>query len=55
MEPDMPTKLEDLPALQILEITGGDKPRLIGVFTHVKSVKTGLSWLYSDMMRFGES
>jgi hypothetical protein len=41
------TRLDDLPAFQVLQITNADDPELIGVFTHLKSVRTGRSWLYA--------
>jgi hypothetical protein len=41
------TRLEDLPAFRILQITNADDPELIGVFTHLKSVRAGRSWLYA--------
>jgi hypothetical protein len=41
------TRLEDLPAFRILQVTNADDPELIGVFTHLKSVRAGRSWLYA--------
>jgi hypothetical protein len=40
------TRLEDLPALLIQRIERGPSPRLHGVFTHLRSVCLGGSWLY---------
>lgn len=42
----MTTRLEDLPAFEIAHVEAADHPRLHGVFTHLRSVKAGRSWLY---------
>ena len=42
----MTTRLEDLPAFEITQVESSDEPRLHGVFTHLRSVKAGRSWLY---------
>jgi hypothetical protein len=42
----MTTRLEDLPAFEILRVELADEPRLHGVFNHLRSVKAGRSWLY---------
>jgi hypothetical protein len=41
------TLLEELPAFQVLQITNADDPELVGVFTHLKGVRAGRSWLYA--------
>ena len=41
------TRLEDLPAFRVLQITNADEPELLGVFTHLRSVRAGRSWLYA--------
>jgi hypothetical protein len=40
------TRLEDLPAFEILRVESTHHPRLHGIFNHVRSVKVGRSWLY---------
>ena len=42
----MTTRLEDLPAFEIVHVEAADHPRLHGVFTRLRSVKAGDSWLY---------
>jgi hypothetical protein len=39
------TRLEDLPAFEIVRVEPAGSPRLHGVFTHLRSVKEGRSWL----------
>lgn len=41
------TRLEDLPALRVLEVAKADARELLGVFTHLKSVRAGRSWPYA--------
>ncbi len=41
------TRLEDLPAFRVLQITNANGLELLGVFTHLKSVRAGRSWLYA--------
>lgn len=39
--------LEDLPAFEVQRITTTDQTELVGVFTHLNSVRAGRSWLYA--------
>jgi hypothetical protein len=43
----MVTRLEDLPAFEVVHIAEGTETELIGVFTHLRSVRPGRSWLYA--------
>ena len=41
------TRLEDLPAFEVQRIVDGNEPELLGVLTHLRSVRQGRSWLYA--------
>jgi hypothetical protein len=47
MDVAMVTRLEDLPAFEVQRIDDGGEPELIGVFTHLHTVRLGRSWLYA--------
>jgi len=41
------TRLGDLPAFRVLQIANAENPELLGMFTHLKGVRAGRSWLYA--------
>ena len=41
------TRLDDLPAFRVMQITNADGPELVGLFTHLNSVRVGPGWLYA--------
>jgi hypothetical protein len=41
------THLEDLPAFEVQRIVDGNEPELLGMLTHLRSVRPGRSWLYA--------
>jgi len=45
----MTTRLEDLPAFEITHVEPAGQPQMHGVFTHLRSVKAGRSWLYHPL------
>jgi hypothetical protein len=40
-------RLHDLPGFEVVQISGASEPELVGVFTHLRGVRAGRSWLYA--------
>jgi hypothetical protein len=44
---DAVVRLEDLPTFRVFEIRDSNEPELAGMFSHLRGVRAGRSWLYA--------